>query len=186
MKTWLDTETKAILQKSPPNKLAPPNTKGYTLVLLSIYRHQPERLIRAIQRIRPDTREQAMARLNQKMPMALTQGMTESDALLGQFELICSDAISVFITDDVVKHGSSDYLIDLYNTLLRSDEFADTNVVVASIPKNQNGTEFVDQFFGSYDDTHKTVTVPYKKARIMAHWGAKIGAEIRLDNEPQG
>ena len=36
MKTWLDTETKAMLRKSPPSKLAPPNTKGFTLVLLSL------------------------------------------------------------------------------------------------------------------------------------------------------
>ena len=183
MNSWLDTETKAILQKTPPHKLAPPKIKGYTLVLLSIYRRHPERLIRAIQRIRPDTREEAMDRLNQKLPTALKHGLTESDALLGQFELICCDAISVFITDDVIKYGESDYLIDLYNTLLYSDEFAATNVVVDSIPENESGKEFVDQFLGSLDESVSNVTVPYKKARIMVHWGFKIGAKISLDTK---
>ena len=185
MKTWLDTETKALLRKSPPNKLAPPNTKGFTLVLLSIYRHQPDRLIRAIQRIRPDSREEAHARLNQKMPMSLKHGLTESDALLGQFELICCDAISVFIPDDVITFGTSEYLIDLYNNLLHSEEFSDTDVIVASIPDSESGTEFIDQFFGSFDKSPTTVTVPYKKARIMTHWGSKIGADIQMADESQ-
>lgn len=180
MNTWLDTETKAMLQKSPPNKLAPPHTKGFTLVLLSIYRHHPERLTRAIQRICSDSKERAIARLNQALPITLKVQLTEADALLGQFELICCDAVSVFISDKVIKHGESKYLIDLWNTLLRSDEFAETNVAVDSIPDSEAGADFIDQFLGSYDGSPKTVTVPYKKARIMNHWGSKIGAHIQL------
>lgn len=185
MKTWLDTETKAILQKSPPNKLAPPSTEGFTLVLLSINPDQPERLIRAMQRIRLESKQQATAHLNQKIPLVLKNGLAESDALVGQFELICCDAISVFIPDEVAKYGTSEYLIDLYKSLLRSEEFADTNVIVNSIPDNESGIEFVDQFFGSLDEAPTTVTVPCKKARIMIHWGSKIGAEIQLAVELQ-
>ena len=32
---WLDTETKALLQRSPPEKLAPPDTATFSLVLLA-------------------------------------------------------------------------------------------------------------------------------------------------------
>lgn len=34
MSTWLDTETKALLQHVPPEKYAPPDTDTFTLVLL--------------------------------------------------------------------------------------------------------------------------------------------------------
>ncbi len=34
MSTWLDTETKALLQQVPPEKLAPPDTGKFTLVIL--------------------------------------------------------------------------------------------------------------------------------------------------------
>lgn len=186
MKTWLDTETKSILRKSPPNKLAPPNTKAFTLVLLSINQHHTDRLVRAIQRISLDSKEQATAQLNQNMPMVLKQGLTESDALLGQFELICCDAISVFVPDDVVKFGTSEYLTELYNNLLHSDEFTGTNVVVNSIPNSESGAEFVDQFLTSFDKLPTTVTVPFKKARIMIHWGAKIGVELQLADGRKG
>ena len=64
--------------------------------------------------------------------MSLKHGLTEADALLDQFELICCDALSVFISDDVIKNGTSEYLIDLCNNLLCSDEFSETNVVVDS------------------------------------------------------
>ncbi len=57
MKSWLDTETKALLQKIPPEKLAPPDTKAYSLVLLSIFRHDAFRLQRAFQRISGGTKE---------------------------------------------------------------------------------------------------------------------------------
>lgn len=180
MTSWLDTQTKAILDQTPPNKLAPPDTKSYSLVLISVFRHQPERLSRAIRRIYPDSWEQAQVRLSHPMPVVLRHQMTMSDALMGQFELICADAISVFIPDSVIELASSDYLTNTYNALLQSNEFEETSIVVDSIPRDAQGSEFMDQFFGSSDDLFSTLVVPFKKARIMLHWAGKIGAKVRL------
>ena len=180
MNHWLDTETKAILQKSPPDKLAPPTTKGFSLILLSTQHCQPERLVSAIQRIRPESSEQEIAKVGQNMPTVLSQGLSESDAFLGQFELICCDAVSVFIPDTVINHGEQEYLTDLYGTLLRSKEFAETKIIVDSIPDDESGSGFVDQFFGSVGKTPNIATVHFKKARIMVHWGSKIGAVVKI------
>jgi hypothetical protein len=46
---------------------------------------------------------------------------------------------------------------------------------------------FVDQFLGNVVPVHKqrasrfSVSVPYKKARIMKHWATRVGAEVRCD-----
>ncbi len=94
MDTWLDTETKALLQKSPPKKLAPPDTAMFSLVLLSIYRHDIEREIRAIRRILQTSNVEARHLLGKPLPVRITEGLTHSDALLGQFELISCDSVS--------------------------------------------------------------------------------------------
>ena len=112
--------------------------------------------------------------------------LTEPDAILGQFELICADAISVFLTDNVAKYGSSEYLASLYSALLKSDEFHETRIRVISIPDTELGSEFIDQFLGSFDGKHEIMTVPFKKAKYMIQCGKKIGAEICIvaDSNP--
>ena len=44
MNSWLDPETEALLQKLPPDKQAPPDIDGFTLVLLSVDRADLKRL----------------------------------------------------------------------------------------------------------------------------------------------
>lgn len=182
MNPWLDTKTKAILRNTPPDKLAPPTTKGFSLVLLSVEHCQTDWLSRSIQRICVESTDEINKHANQNGPTVLCQGLSESDAFLGQFELICCDAISVFIPDHVVNFGEHEYLDELYSTLLRSSEFAETKVVVDSIPDSESGSEFVNQFFGMTGDPIENTVVPFKKARIMVHWGSKVGAKVRIVN----
>ena len=185
MESWLDTETKALLQKSPPKKLAPPDTAAFSLVLLSIYRHDIEREIRAIQRIlQTSNNVEARHLLGQPLPVRITEGLTHGDALLGQFELISCDSVSVFIEDDVVKSASQDYLDNLYQQLLSSDEFQEVLVQIDSLPANDQGNKFVDQFIGdSVQKFPSDLTTLRKKARIMQHWAAKIGGAVSLVQE---
>ena len=176
MHTWLDTETKALLQKSPPKKLAPPDTATITLLLLSIYQYDIKREIRAIQRILQTSNVDAKQLLAQPLPAKITNGLTHNNALLGQFELICCDSVSVFIEDDVMKGASQDYLDNLYELLLKSDEFQEVQIRIDSIPANEQGDRFVDQFLGAdFSKYPVELTTLRKKARLMNHWSTKIG-----------
>jgi len=95
MSRWLDAETKALLQDSPPDKLAPPDMVGFTLVLLSIFRHDNSRLARAFARILRISLEDARIRLTCSLPTPVKTGLSYIEAVGGQFELIACDAISV-------------------------------------------------------------------------------------------
>ena len=184
MESWLDTETRALLQKLPPKKLARPDTAAYSLVLLSIYHHNIEREIRAVQRILQTSQAAARRLLGQPFPVRITEGLTHNDALLGQFELISCDCVSVFIEDDVVNEASPNYLVTLYRQLLSSDEFQEVAVRIVSLPENNQGDKFVDQFIGgehtNYPGDLRTLR---KKARIMEHWAAKIGGDVSVGQE---
>ena len=181
MESWLDTETKALLQKSPPKKLAPPDTDAFSLVLLSIYRHDIKREIRAVQRIVQTSHVEARRLLGQPLPVRITEGLTHNDALLGQFELISCNSVSVFIEDVVVNGASQDYLDTLYRQLLSSDEFQEVAVRVVSLPENNQGNKFVDQFIGDeLTDFPRDLRTLRKKARIMQHWAAKIGGAVSI------
>jgi len=177
---WLDTETKALLKKSPPLKLAPPDTSAFSLILLSLYRYDVSRLLRAVARIRSDTDFDFSKRLRQKLPIIVKDGLSHNDALVGQFELISCDAISVYIPDRVIRNATCEYLNGLFDTLLKSEEFAESKIEIDAIPDDEKGHEFIDQFLGKRHQIPSTLRVPYKKARIMAYWGNRIGGRIRL------
>jgi len=179
MSSWLDTETKALLQKSPPDKLAPPDTAGFTLVVLSIYGHNNTHVVRAIKRILGTSEDAASRLLTRPLPFAVKAGLSYADASLGQFELISSDAISVLLNDEVFNEGAQEYLDQLYATLLQSSEFEIVAVRIQSIPSTDRGGEFIDQFLGNDDSWRSAeLKLPRKKARIMEHWAKKIGGLV--------
>jgi hypothetical protein len=176
METWLDTETRALLQRSPPNKLAPPDTARFTLVLLAITGSGRERLLETVRRVLECSPQDALLVLAQPLPVPLKSGLAHEDALLGQFELACCDAISVFLADEVAAHGASDYLTDLYGRLLQSPEFEIVSMRLESIPENPQGEDFLRQFVGrTVRHFPIELKVLRKKARIMEHLAAKIG-----------
>ena len=179
MSSWLDTETKALLQKSPPEKLAPPDTAGYTLVVLSIYGDDNSRVLRAIKRILRTPQDAACRSLMGPLPIVVETGLSHADALLGQFELISSNAISVFVDDEVFNNASPEYLEGLYAQLLQSPEFEIVSLRLESIPSTERGDDFIDQFLGNDDSWRsQALTLPRKKARIMEHWARKIGGLV--------
>jgi hypothetical protein len=179
MNGWLDTETKALLQRSPPEKLAPSDTATFTVVLLAVPRESPERLVRAVTCMLDATRDEALQVLALPLPTPIKSGLSYQDALLGQFELIACDAISVFLADEVVGNAPASYLAELYDDVRHSPEFELVSVRIESVPVNAKGRDFWDRFIGAaVPQLPMKLTVMKKKARIMAHWLEKIGGRI--------
>jgi len=182
MDTWLDTETKALLQRSPPEKLAPPDTAIFGLVLLAVQEGRWERLAEAVERVRATTRDEAWKTLACPLPTLVKRGLSHEDALLGQFELVACDSISAFLVDEVIDNASRSYLSELYRDICRSPEFELVSVRIEDIPVDAMGSEFLNRFLGM-----TTAALPMelkfmrKKARIMEHWAAKIGGQIVVE-----
>ena len=181
MTAWLDTETRAMLQAAPPKKLAPPDTATFTLVLLAVPERGQTRLLKAVEHATECSPEGALRVLGRKPPLPLKSGLSHEGALLGQFELVCCDAVSVFLADDVPTYAPRGYLPDLYKQLLQSPEFETVSVLVESIPADPTGEKFLEQFLGRTACVCPvTLQTLRKKARIMEHWAAKIGGRATI------
>jgi hypothetical protein len=195
---WLDTETKEMLQKRHELKLAPSKAAEFALVLLQ-KGPDDKRLIQAISRINNCGDSEASGLANSPMPVTINPGLTEAEALYGQFELICCDAIAVFVRSEVLlEQRERGYLKSVFSKVLVSPEFRPTRIEVLKVPTNESGQKFVEQFFGGVlpcqgsNTSQLSVWVPFKKARIMNHWAGRVGAEVRceaiqdLDSEADG
>jgi hypothetical protein len=169
---WLDTESQSQLAANPPQKLAPPTVAGYSLVLLEIganRRRVAQTLEHLIGQPVPKT---------PPCPCVVQRDLSLADAMQGQFELICADSISVFIDDDVLRNAKPEYLDGLFRDLRQSPEFQPVRLEVHMVPDGQRGANFLRQFFGCELKTPFSRRVARKKARIMQHWGEKIGALV--------
>ena len=65
--------------------------------------------------------------------------------------------------------------------VLESPEFKGTTVTINRVPATEPGEKFLDQFVGRSARKRAfpmTLTVRFKKARIMLHWATRIGAII--------
>jgi len=140
-----------------------------------------KRLIRALQRTNKCTEHEATNLACSRLPYVVNHGLTEAEALYGQFELICCDSISAFIRSQVLS-GQNDksYLETLLQQILASPEFRPTQIEIYDVPETEAGQKFLDQFRGLTIPSVKkhAVVVPFKKAGIMHHWAARIGARI--------
>ena len=140
-------------------------------------------LARALARTLRISRADACIRLRCSLPTPVTTGLSYGDAVLGQFELIACDAISVIIGDDVLRRASQQYLDDLYGQLLNSPEFDKVPLRIETIPRTDQGDDFIDQFLSDEDDgiwRSQELIVLRKKARIMEHWARRIGGQVTL------
>jgi hypothetical protein len=184
---WLDTETKGILQKEHEPRLAPPKAAEFALVLIRKGTDN-QRLVRAIRRINECSESEAIGLTRVPLPATINPGLTEAEALFGQFELICCDAVGAFVRSEVLlEQGQKDYLQALFRRVLESPEFKPTRIDVFDIPATDSGEKFVDQFLGIPLPGQKrpvsrfSVWVPHKKARIMKHWATRVGARVQCD-----
>jgi len=188
---WIDTETKAILQRQNEPPLAPSKVAEFALVL-GPKGVERERLIRAVCRINDCSRSAAIALLGRPSPVTINLDLTEENATLGQFELVCCEAIAAVVRSEVAGEADRGYLADLLQKVSRSPEFKPITIRIDSVPMNESAQRFVDQFLGldvkrlSELGFPRRFTIPLKKARIMKHWAARVGAQVQ-DNaaEPE-
>lgn len=168
---WIDTETKAILQKEGELPLAPAKVAEFALVL-GAKGVDRERLIRAVCRINDCGRSEAIALLSQPSPVVVNLDLTEEDATLGQFELVCCEAISAVVGSEVAGEAEWQYLAELLQQISRSPEFRPATIRIDDVPTTEAGQKFVDQFLGMDLAKLKKLgfprrfTMPAKKARI--------------------
>jgi len=186
--SWLDTETKAALQKLPPEKLAPATTDTFAVVVLSLGSpHDRVRHVRAFDRVLRTSLEDAERQITRTPPFVIKRELTLSDAMLAQFELVCSDIVSIFLSDDVVANAEPDYLASLYRSVAHAAEFQALSVRVHSIPNDEDGLAFAEQFIGpSLPLLPFEMIAMRKKARIMTHWANKIGAKVEAALDASG
>jgi hypothetical protein len=184
MSKWLDTETKAMLQQAPPEKDAPPDTGMFTLVLLKRGDNLP-RIVRALGRIPGLSQRKVEYLMNSRCPVPVAASLSLGDAMLGQFELVCCDSISVFLRDGIAAAADSWYLLPLYRQFRQSREFQDVPVTISSVPETPSGERFIDQFLGEAEGSGSLAYnfplqkyVMRKKARIMSHWAEKLGIDV--------
>ena len=171
MSRWLDAETKAILQGVPPEKLAPPDTIGFMLVLL-FKGNDDARLRRALAKAGCANPSLAETILASRCPVHVSNGLTVEDAMLGQFELACCDSAAVFIRDEVVAElflNSLDDLFYKYGPMFR----AGAAVFIGSFI-GQSRAKLADQITGG---THQLHTV---KSGFLGSYGAFYKGRRRL------
>jgi hypothetical protein len=184
---WLDTETKAILQREQEPRLAPPKAAEFALILIR-KGTDDRRLVRAIRRINECDESAAIELSRLSTPVTINPGLNEAEALYGQFELVCCDAVAVFIRSEVIlEQGEQEYLQSLFQKVSRSPEFRQTRIDVLEVPATEAGEGFVDQFLGDPIAGEKwpidevSLWVPYKKARLMKHWATRVGAQVQCE-----
>jgi len=187
---WLDPQTLAMLQEEPPEKIAPAAMPDYTLVMLEAGADR-RRMVRALCRINNCSESDAKTLLGRSMPAVVNADLSYGDAALGQFELVCCDALSVIIPSEVVANAEPFYLRDLLAKLRRSDEFQHVTLRLDTVPAGEEARRFLNQFLGLSEAEAKAQLFPLdlricrKKARIMAHWGDRIRAEVKVVVDPQ-
>jgi hypothetical protein len=180
---WIDTETKAILQKENDLPLAPPKVAEFALVM-GHKGNSRERLIRAVCRINDCSQSVALSLIALPLPVTVNLDLTEEDAILGQFELVCCGAISAVVRSEVAGAADREYLGRLLKQVERSPEFKPTCVQIDHLPLTEAGQRFADQFLGldamelDVSGLPRRFSMPAKLARIIKHWAARIGAEV--------
>lgn len=188
---WIDTETKAFLQKQVEPPLAPSKVAEFALVL-GPKGVDHKRLVRAVCRINDCSESTAVALLRQPSPVTINLDLTEEDATMGQFELVCCEAVSAVVRSEVAAEAERGYLAELLLQISRSPEFRPVTIRIDAVPMTEIGRNFADQFLGIELGRLKELgfprrfTVPGKKARIMKHWAARVGAQVCDDTAEPG
>ncbi|MBM4091450.1 MAG: hypothetical protein FJ276_18795 [Planctomycetes bacterium] len=179
-----------MLHEEPPEKIAPASTPDYTLVMIEAGADR-QRMVRALCRVNNCSESAARALLGRPMPVVVNADLSYGDAALGQFELVCCDALSVIIPSEVVANAEPSYLGDLLTRLRQSDEFQQVTLRLERLPAGEAATRFLRQFLGLSEAECKAPLFPLesrmcrKKARIMAHWGHRIRAELKVVVDPR-
>ena len=181
MTSWLRTETRSLLQEHPPERLSPPDTYSFTLVLVALPRHWHQRVLKAICRACSLSEGEAKKFDSQPLPINLKRGMCYADAAIGQFELLACDALAFIMPDRVIEAPPPGYLADLYKTLASGPDFEMVEVAISSLPAGPKALEFLDLFLGDVTaDGSIPRRVTRRKAWLMKALAERIGGQVRI------
>ncbi|REJ70660.1 MAG: hypothetical protein DWQ31_00295 [Planctomycetota bacterium] len=182
---WLDPETRAILQPTPPLEATAVGTESYALLLIqrggdhgrieqTLDRLAESNELEAADTSDPDHVEDAHA------PQIVARHLSLDEALEAQFDLASCDCVTAFVADEVVESADVEYLSRLCEAVLTSPEFAPVELKVLEIPDTAAGRRFGWQFLGMAMAlaSPTTVRVLRKKARLMSYWAAKCGVRV--------
>ena len=115
---WLDTETKALLQHSPPKNLRLPIRRP-SRHLAGNRGARSQRPCEGGATGSKALEDEAGRLLSGRLPVCVKKGLSYTDGQIGQFELICCDAVSVIIADEVLANAPPDYLTDPMQSFAR-------------------------------------------------------------------
>jgi hypothetical protein len=172
---WLDTETRAILCEG-HDKAVLTATDGYSLLLLT--KGADEGRFDAVM---ADVAKHGFPN-STPFPFVIRHGMTLEKALLAQFAFACCDCAAAFVRDEFATGASAADFTALCSELRASPEFQFTDVDVEFLPSSDAGKWFSWMFLGmavGIAVPMKTAVIR-KKARLMMHWGEKIGGIVRM------
>jgi len=117
-------------------------------------------------------------------PVTINPDLTEEEALWGQFELVCCDAVSIYLRSEVIEQNDHSYLWPLFKKVSESSEFRPATVSITQVPATESGDKFLAQFVGSPAMNRAfpmTLMIPFKKARIMEHWATRVGPQMKME-----
>ncbi len=181
MTSLLRTEAQALLQKLPPEKIAPADTESFTLVLFDLPPKSHRRIEKVLRRVCDLSEGEVDELLSRELPINLKHGLSYSDAAIDQFELLACDALAFIMPDRVVEDPEPSYLDDLYKSLASSADFELVEVAVTLLPAGPKALEYLDLFFG---DVTVDASVPRKvmrrKALIMTIIADRIGGQVGI------
>ena len=178
--TWLDAQTRSLLQERPPPR-GPATAAGEFSIVLLARGPDPARMEHAAGVVAGDDYIRAQMVESDPLPLVCCAGLTLEDAMLAQFELVCCDAVAVFVRDEVVHGAEREYLDEIYLRVRASDEFAPQRVHLGAVPDTDEGRSFLRQFLGRTDVRLPfRATVTMKKARVMSHWADQVGADLAV------
>lgn len=173
--------TREQLEQSPPSDLERIAAESFSVTVIRMdARGEHGRYVRAYERVLKTSRVDAAFQTTRVPPFVVKRMLTFADALFVQFELICCEIISVIVADAVMASADRRYLDHLFSALLKSEEFAPTSLRIISIPDNDAGDRFTQQFIGTPRPImpHSMMTT-HKKAKAMIQWAGSIGAIIQ-------
>jgi hypothetical protein len=181
MTAWIETETRALLKRCPPQKYAPADTSAYSLVLNVVQEERWPRIAAAFYRACGLSEDKAREILANPLPAVLQSGLCYEDAAIGQYELFACDAICLIIPDRVLASPPPGYLSELYASILDSREFELVPVTIEYLPPDERTRDLLERFLDCSECMlPATVQMVRKKGWILAQLAAKIGGRVSV------
>jgi hypothetical protein len=174
---WLETDARALLWAEPPESAIAVGIVLYSLLLIQ-HGDDPSRTANVVAMIR----EQSPA-IHAEYSFVIAQQMALDEAVVGQLALACCGCVTAIVRDEVINSADPEYLQELHQQMLGSDEFQPVNATILSVPETDAGRRFCWQFLGLAKGLKAPTTkqIFLKTARLMDYCARNIGVELHFN-----